>query len=810
MAELGFYALSSLLGAGLLFNQRKQARDLIPSHITTLPRPKVGENIYHCDDLVRAQQEEAKRATVFHNAAQTPMKSNIIPLYFNTIHRVDDNEKIPNAGYNPELIYKVLNNLDSTALEQVEAKSRLVVTNNGNNHDPEWGITMDRPVHSRAVGPLDQIGGSLTGGTEDFTHNNMVPFFGKSVTQDMRTENRAKDGMLELYTGQFKLNQQQKTEKPLLFKPVRDLTNIYGSVEQRDMTRYVPSNLGKKNNETAYGNDNVQVGPGLNKGFTNEPSGGFHNTFRILPKPIEQLRVDPVVETEAKTNTARSTIEKRPLISQVYKNTPDLLVENKNGERNFRTVGAVTGRKLRPALVVRDTARMKSQSYFASAKATTDKHRVIAKTQKTKRTQHRVGDAAFRNVNTTVKAVNDYGKKSVRNVPTNRATSGQVIGNVKGPKANKNATSDKARKTRKQFYAANAKIYGNAGVQKPSALPINFAPARVTVKETTLSPAMLGGATTEVKRLVAYDPNDRARTTVNETTLDQQPLSNATPLVKRLVAYDPNDRTRVTINETTLGQQPLSNATPLVKRLIAYDPNDRMRTTVNETTLSDQPVSNATPLVKKNIAYDPNDRARTTINETTLGQQPVSNATPLVKKNIAYDPNDRARVTINETTLSHVPASNATPLVKRMIAYDPEDVPDMTMKDFSMVKNYLSTPLAVSHKQDKNRKNVENARMNTIKADIAKGRPNLTGGPNLGHSNTATAMLQSRKMEDDRRNVRGNIKTSNDLSIYNPTKDCRQTSGKNLLLPQEDTRLDTRILDAFKQNPLTQSLTSAP
>ena len=34
--------------------------------------------------------------------------------------------------------------------------------------------------------------------------------------------------------------------------------------------------------------------------------------------------------------------------------------------------------------------------------------------------------------------------------------------------------------------------------------------------------------------------------------------------------------------------------------------------------------------------------------------------------------------------------------------------------------------------------------------------------------------------------------------------------GKNLLLPQEDTRLDTRILDAFKQNPLTQSLTSAP
>jgi hypothetical protein len=221
-------------------------------------------------------------------------------------------------------------------------------------------------------------------------------------------------------------------------------------------------------------------------------------------------------------------------------------------------------------------------------------------------------------------------------------------------------------------------------------------------------------------------------------------------------------------------------------------------------------VSNATPLVKKNIAYDPNDKARVTVNETTLGQQPVSNATPLVKKNIAYDPNDKARVTINETTLGQQPVSNATPLVKKNITYDPNDAPDMTMKDFSVVKDYLGAPLASTHKQNKNRKNVENARMNTIKADIAKGRANLTGGPNLGRSNTSTAMLQSRKIDDDRRNMRGNIKTSNDLSIYNPTKDCRQTSGKNLLLPQEDTRLDTRILDAFKQNPLTQSLTSAP
>ena len=277
MAEIGVYLLSSVLGAGYLFNKRKNQRELRAPNQATPDIAVMKDNIYNNTGVYHAQQETAKRATLYAEAAQHPKDTNIIPMYYNTLWSNEDDNKIQNKGYDDNLIYSVVGKLDPAAVERIDAKSNMIVNDNARHHDPEWGIIMDRPVHSRAaqMDPLNQIGGSLTGSKEDFTHNNMVPFFGSNVTQDLRTDNRAKDGALELYTGQFKLNLQQKTEQPLLFKPVKDLTNIYGQHEQRDMSRYIPSNLGKKNNETAFGNaDHVIVGPGLNKGFTSEPSGG--------------------------------------------------------------------------------------------------------------------------------------------------------------------------------------------------------------------------------------------------------------------------------------------------------------------------------------------------------------------------------------------------------------------------------------------------------------------------------------------------------------------------------------------------------
>jgi hypothetical protein len=245
-----------------------------------------------------------------------------------------------------------------------------------------------------------------------------------------------------------------------------------------------------------------------------------------------------------------------------------------------------------------------------------------------------------------------------------------------------------------------------------------------------------------------------------------------------------------------------------VPKNVTYDPQDTARTTVKQTTLSPAQPVGPSALVKKNIAYDPQDTARITVKQTTLSpSQPVGPSTA-VSKNVVYDPNDKARVTVKQTTLSASQPGGLTTMVKKTVAYDPNDTPDLTLKDVTLVKNYISSANA-SNKQETNRGEFENARMNTNKATIAKGRPNLTGGTALGPS-TTKSILQHKKMDEDRINTRGLIKTSNDLNMYNPIKDCKTTSDKNNVLPIEDTRLDVRILDAFKQNPLTQSLTSAP
>ena len=126
---------------------------------------------------------------------------------------------------------------------------------------------------------------------EDFTHNNMVPFFGGKITQNTEHFSQRKLG---LFTGAsdplIKPEGGKKELKPF-FAPTRDLSHVNGRPvdENRQMGRYIPGD--KKTSELPF--QQIRVGPGLNQGYTNKPSGGFHqeNTRDyIMPKTIDELR----------------------------------------------------------------------------------------------------------------------------------------------------------------------------------------------------------------------------------------------------------------------------------------------------------------------------------------------------------------------------------------------------------------------------------------------------------------------------------------------------------------------------------------
>jgi ribosomal protein L21E len=852
MAEMGMYVLTSLLGAGVLLNNRKQQRDTRSSNIKTQEQPVVGTNVYNSRDYFKNRRHEEKLVKKNWEAAKNPIETGVIPMYYNTLHIKGDSEKVPNNDYQSKLIYNIVKHLDPEAQKLVKEHQGSAIHDIDREVKPDWGIVMDRPrtEPSKTDDPVNQIGGSLLGpgGTEDFTHNNMVPFYKGNITQDMRLNSRAKEGKLELYTGQFKLNRPQKQECGMLFQPVSGLTNIYGQREQRDITRYNPNNTGKKNNELPF--EQTTVGPGLNKGFTDKPSGGFHETLRIMPKGIEQLRVDPVLETEGRVKAGKALNSKRTLTSQMYRNRPELLVENKKGERNFTTVGAVRGRTLRPTVVLKDTNRKKSRFLITPAKAAQGgKSRVAPKT----RASHKQSfcNTSYRNATSNTKRHNDYGKSGYQNRLNNRAITGTKT-HIIAPKGeiakHKRRLYDKARKTRKQHYIHHSRTYGYAGPQQPNAGPSynpNEWAAKTTIRETTENNNHQGNVGAVYgQQNPSYNPDEwKAKTTIRETTEDNNHQGNVGAVYgQQNPSYIPDDwKARTTIRETTETNDHQGNVGAVYgHQAPAYNPDEWVtRTTIRETTENNNHVGIHSGLRKKHIAYDPNDRARTTIRETTENNNHLGAHSGIRRKHIVYDPNDRARTTIRETTEDNKHLGVAAGQKKHK-AYDPNDRARTTIRETTedskyiggvgnvhtqSGKGYMTTNVEAKNtnrqftsdndytgianansKKTRSYTDAYNARTNENKERVAKGRCPMGGGPRLGHQEIN---IEVKKMDEDRVNQYAVMKTSTIGNTFNPGAHSLMTvTSERNYLPQDDIRLDADLLEAYKRNPLTHSLQS--
>ncbi len=155
-------------------------------------------------------------------------------------------------------------------------------------------------------------------------HNNMVPFFGANVTQT--TYNGATDGILDTYTGTGKNTFFHKEEAPAFFKPEAGTGLPWGKQVETDFeqSRMVTS-LATKN---VFPIEPVQVGPGVNDGYTNLPSGGYQqDSIRefALPKTTDEIRVanKPKITYSADPVPGNHFITDMGLQAPVKKNRPD-------------------------------------------------------------------------------------------------------------------------------------------------------------------------------------------------------------------------------------------------------------------------------------------------------------------------------------------------------------------------------------------------------------------------------------------------------------------------------------------------------
>jgi hypothetical protein len=703
---------------------------------------------------------------------------------------------------------------------------------------------------------------SLTGNPvdrESFFHNNMVPFFGGTVKQNI--EENSNQTLLESFTGND-TNYQQKVElkRDDLFKPVANLSNPYGmsNLDGYNLDRYVVSNL--RNNQAPI--EPIRVGPGLNQGYTAEGSGGFQqaNTLDfVLPKTVDELRVKtkPKVSYEGVV-VPGSHIAKPGKVGVVAKNKPDTFYVN-GPDRLFTSVGDVTGPTLRPDVLIRYTNRktteLKNRVGPATAAAIGSQPQMkpvfkestrINFAGANPRNQNAVGQWVINGPNKAIP--NDYGRGSMKTKPNNRQVTGpkMQVTNLSVP--NKNAMAPNqpnVRHTRKTNVVGNNRYgnFQNTGPNRGKVYDPNDLP-RTTVKEQMVNNSHQGYfQNTGPNRGQVYDPNDLPRTTIKEQMIDnnyQGNFQNTGP--NRGQVYDPNDLPRTTIKEQNIDnshQGYFQNTGP--NRGQVYDPNDLPRTTIKEQMIDNSyqgNFQNTGP--NRGKVYDPNDLPRTTIKEQTIDGNRLGGMTGRTK-GIVYDPSNIPAPTIKQQTMVNNNMGNIQNQLsggayktKKMDAKNTQRMTtsvhytgdatgpkrggytETSVKAKNTVRQFLTGEVKgnaapASVKAPKSYGDIYNATIHSVREQVAVGRTPSKEGAKVGVSKEAVNMNTSRHGDQENYRIenRGVMSTKVYNSIPQPNQ-FGETRFKDVLPndPIGVDRIDPDLLKAFKSNPFTQSLHS--
>lgn len=584
---------------------------------------------------------------------------------------------------------------DSTAFMPNELPSNSLMQQARQN--PKLYPDNQMPSHQAQSTPIRSLSGEILNAS-DFVHNNMVPFFGGNVQQNLSPHAGA--SMLELHTGVSTVQQHKETRSPF-FSPTKGNTYVHGAPnmpEEMRTSRFEQSKY--KQGEKPI--EDINVGPGLNQGYTSQPQGGFQQSNirdYVMPKSVDELRT----QTNPKVTYTNPMIRGKSLHTKpgkpgvVNKNRPDSYYVNSPARYNT-TTGVVKGRRLRTVPMDRATNRQNQHRPHTGAAAhfTQEQSRPeeYIRTSNPFKEEVALGDAGLRNANNYNKwgdyesFTGNYGKQGIEILPNERDTT-QLANYLSHAtslvKAIIAPVADVMKTTRKENVIGNPRPTGNMNtvVKKMPVHDPNDV-AKTTLKETNIHDTRTGNVSGSTRLAsTVYDPNDVARTTIKETNIHDNRKGNLKGPT-RLATYDPNDIARTTIKETNIHDNRTGNINDLSRHAPpVYDPNDIARTTIKETNIHNTRTGNVNDQSRHALpAYDPNDVARTTLKETNIHDNRTGNINDQTRHALpAYDPNDVARTTLKETNIHDARSGNVSMKVTRLPVYDPNDVTRTTIKE---------------------------------------------------------------------------------------------------------------------------------
>lgn len=366
--------------------------------------------------------------------------------------------------------------------------------------------------------------------SNDFTHNNMTPFFGGRVRQNVGPS--ANTGILDSYTGSG-TTQIAKREVETMFDTARaPYGNPFG---MEDNTDFVQSRINAPRNRSGEKPfEPVRVGPAVGEKFGQTGKGGFQQ-LEINETMMKNIRKTDDLRTadNPKLTYNQPVVPGKRFITnptdnpgEVRKYRPDGFFIDESGER-FVGAFAQDAQKemVRPIQILPHTTRPEtSTDYTGPAASQSFGESYVTGSYRAPMAQQ-YGGAGYRNADATGYYTNDvdapeadYGRSSIEIRPNERSATGERTMGLNLAPADTGATtvhySDPSRPTRREETSGNIRQTGT---------PVGYA----------------GGA----PAVTVWDPNDVARTTVKETTIYLRQFGNAAPASAptRLKVYDPDD-----------------------------------------------------------------------------------------------------------------------------------------------------------------------------------------------------------------------------------------------------------------------------
>ena len=407
---------------------------------------------------------------------------------------------------------------------------------------------------------------SLTGeniNLEKFKHNNMQKFIKGGVTQNVNIDNYIIDNNKDVHN---LYNNKKETEN--FFLPQSNIDVINGNkFKSNFLKNRVTNNITQLNNNV-FPIEQIKVGPGIDDGYSNKGSGGFHNfnnNVYSMPKNIDDLRTKTNQKTKIFNNTYKAPqikTSQRGIVTSFDKNRPEKVFKtNKNNW--FKTTGANIKQSNRPIENVKETYKQNSHVEY---------------------------NGGIKYSNPGIGSDDEYGKQSIIVYDNERQTteSNTTVTNMTSMvKALISPVIDGIKFSTKEYTIDSARETGGnikGRVEKPTTYdPINHI-AKTTVKETTIH---------DNENINLKGPNtgysasqDIAKTTLKETTIHDNYIGNIKG--DTIQTYkELNDKPKTTIKETTntLLKDEFRNIGPIKYKTIMYNPDLVAKTTVKETTI---------------------------------------------------------------------------------------------------------------------------------------------------------------------------------------------------------------------------------